>query len=154
MKKSLFLLGMASAFALTGCYGLLKSDYAKFKEKATEACKETPDFKQVKIKGEYDAKKVDLVYDIPSSIGSGIDSLIDAATGKYNAGELKGIEVAMANEKVTYFTGSDEGNDKYAYYTLLGFKVETGSATYEYDFSGILAGYKSGSTTFSFAWVK
>ena len=154
MKKSLFLLGMVSAFALTGCHGLLKSDYAKFKEKATKACKEVPDFKQVKIKGEYDAKKVDLVYDIPSSIGSGIDSLIDAVSGKYNAGEANGIKVALANEKVTYFTGSDEGNDKYAYYTLFGFKVETGSATYEFNGSGILAGYKSGSTTYSFAWVK
>ena len=154
MKKSLFLLGMASAFALTGCYGLLKSDYAKFKEKAVEACKETPDFKQVKIKGEYDAKKVDLTYDIPDSFGSGVDSLIEVLTGKYNAGELAGIDVAAKYEKVTSFTGSDEGNDKYAYYTLLGFKVETDSATYEYNFSGILAGYKSGSTTFSFGWVK
>ena len=154
MKKSLFLLGVASSFALTGCYGLLKSDYAKFKEQVREATKETPDFKQVKIRGTYDSIKVNLTYDIPNSLGSAFDSFIDGLTGTYNKGEAAGISIALGNKTPSSFILGDEGNDKYTYYTTLGFKVKTDTATYEWNVSGILASYKTNNNSFSFSWVK
>ena len=141
-------------FALTGCHGLMKADYAKFKEEVREACKDTPEYKQVKIKGTYDSIKVDLTYEIPNSVGSALDSLISGLTGTYNKGEAAGISIASTYKTPELFIVGDEGNEKYTYYTTLGFKVETGDATYEWNGKGTLASYKAGSNSFSFSWVK
>ena len=155
MKKHLFVLGMASVFALTGCYGLKKVEYSEFESKVKEACKETPEVKQVKIKGEYDGAKANLTYDIPNSAGSALDSLIAGLTGTYNKAEATGIEVALANKTPeSFYTLSGKGNDNYTYYVNLGFKVETGTATYEWNTKGLLAKYKTDSASFTFSWVK
>lgn len=155
MKKSLFVLGMASMLALTGCHGLKKVEYSEFESKVKEACKETPEVKQVKIKGEYDGAKANLTYDIPKTAGSALDSLISGLTGTYNKAEAKGIEIALADKTPeSFYTLSGKGNDNYTYYVAMGFKVETGSATYEWNSKGLLAKYKSESASFSFSWVK
>ena len=138
MKKRLLVLGAASLFALSGCHGLSKVDYAKFKEKV-DALEEVK-CKQVKISGKIEGEKVKLTYDIPQTAGAGLDSALDALSGKYNKYELEAISVATAEKTPAYYTVSED--EKLTYYTGMGFKVVTPDAKYEYSGKGFLASVK------------
>ena len=154
MKKQLFILGMASVFALTGCHGIKKVEYAKFKEEVNKL--EEVKVVSVKITGKYDGTKVNLTYEIPQSAGNIVDSLIDGVTGKYNEAESAGISVAMMYETPAAFTVAEDS--KLTYYTGMGFKVKEDKSAVEWNGKGLLASYKAESDdhkcNFSFSWKK
>ena len=153
MKKHLLVLGMASMLALTGCHGLSKVDYAKFKEKVDAACEKTPEVKQVKISGKYDGEKVKVTYDIPQSAGQALDSLLDV--GKYNKYESGAIAIAMTYQTPkSCYTVSGEGADGVTYYTGMGFKVKDEKNTLEWNGKGLLASAKGEDGSLTFSWVK
>jgi hypothetical protein len=153
MKKHLLVLGMASMLALTGCHGLSKVDYAKFKEKVDAACEKTPEVKQVKISGKYDGEKVKVTYDIPQSVGSLIDSIGDL--GKYNKYESAAISLALAYQTPkSCYTVSGEGADGVTYYAGMGFKVKEEKSTLEWRGNGLLASAKGEQGALNFNWVK
>lgn len=154
MKKQLFVLGMASVFALTGCHGIKKVEYAKFKEEVNKL--EEVKVVSVKITGKYDGTKVNLTYEIPQSAGNIVDSLIDGVTGKYNEAESAGISVAMMYETPAAFTVAEDS--KLTYYTGMGFKVKEDKSAVEWNGKGLLSSYKAESDdhkcNFSFSWKK
>ena len=154
MKKQLLVLGMASIFALSGCHGISKVDYAKFKEKVEAACKETPEVKQVKISGKIDGEKVKVTYDIPQTLGQSLDALGDL--GKYNKYESAAIAAAVAYKTPeSFYTLSGEGAEGYTYYTGMGFKVvDKDGNKYEWNGKGLLSGLKGSDDSLSFSWVK
>ena len=155
MKKHLLVLGMASMLALTGCHGLSKVDYAKFKEKVDAACEKTPEVKQVKISGKYDGEKIKVTYDIPQTAGSIIDSALDSLGGKYSKSESAAIAVALAYKTPkSCYTVSGEGAEGVTYYTGMGFKVKDEKNTLEWAGNGLLASAKGEDGQLSFTWKK
>ena len=148
MKKQLFVLGMASVFALTGCYGIKKVDFEKFKEEVNKL--EDEKQKEVKIGGKLNGEKLDkFTYEIPQSAGGALDSLIDVATGKYSARQLEAIGHL---ESVGSYAISS--SDKLTYYTGMGFKVKSEDKTVEWNAKGLIASYKAGDTSLTFTWKK
>jgi len=126
MKKNLFVLAMASVFALTGCHGLAKTEYAQFKEKADKAVESAQKVDYVTYKGKYGDEKISF------STNQGIAS--------YSLSEAA-VEAALSLVgRVDSFTVAE--NSDYTYYTGFGFKVVTPDAKYEYTGKGFLAGVK------------
>ena len=155
MKKGLFLLGMSSMLALTGCHGISKVDYAKFKEKADAAIEKAPEVKAVKISGKYDGEKVKVTYEIPQTIGAGIDSLISGLSGKYTSAESYAIGVAISYKLPSaFYTLNGEGEEGVTYFTGAGFKVKDEKRTFEWGGNALLASAKSDKASLSFSWVK
>ena len=145
MKKQLFILGMASAAALTGCHGLKKVGFEDFCGKVKELKEVSP--KTVKISGKVDGDKVNFTYEIPQSIGGAVDSIIDVATGKYSEAEMKAAEyispiggyTLLEDSSLTYFTG-------------MGFKVKSDKKTVEWNGKGLTASYKDEKASLNFSW--
>ena len=155
MKKQLLVLGLASIFALSGCHGISKVDYAKFKEKVDAACEKTPEVKQIKISGKYNDEKIKVTYDIPQTAGSAIDSAIDALGGKYSKNELAAIAVATTYQTPkSCYTLSGEGAEGVTYYVGMGFKVKDEKNTLEWNGKGLLSSAKGEEGSLSFSWVK
>ena len=154
MKKQLFVLGMVSAFALCGCHGTKKVDFAKFKEEVNKL--EEVKVTSVKISGKYDGTKVNLTYEIPQTLGQGLDSLLDGVGGKYNEAESAGISVALAYETPSAFAIAEDSD--LTYYVGMGFKVKEEKSSAEWNGKGLLASYKAKddkhSCNFTFSWKK
>lgn len=146
MKKQLFVLGMASVFALSGCHGIKKVEFAKFCEevKALEEVK----VESVKISGVINDGKVKFTYEIPQNLSS----VVGAATGDYNKYELAAISVAtMAQTPAMYTIAEAEGA---TYYTGLGFKVKMEDGKVEWNSKGLLASIEGKDIDLSFSWKK
>ena len=139
---------MASVFALTGCHGIKKVEYAKFDEEVKKL--EDIKMQSVKIKGEVEGDKVNFTYEIPQTAGQGLDSLIDAVGGKYSVPETKAYTVALALQSPKG-VGED---DKTEYYVGMGFKVKSDKNSAEWSGKGVLASYKAENTKLSFSWKK
>ena len=148
MKKQLFVLGMVSTFALTGCHGLKKVEYAKFDEEVKKL--EDIKMKSVKISGNVEGDKVNFTYEIPQTAGSVLDSALDAVGGKYNAAETKAYSFALLFQSPKG-VGED---DKTEYYVGMGFKVKAEKAAMEWSGKGVLANYKDENTKLNFTWKK
>ena len=148
MKKQLFILGMASVFALTGCHGIKKVEYAKFDEET----KKLEDIKMasVKIKGNVEGDDVNFTYEIPQTAGSVLDSALDAVGGKYSVPETKAYSFALMFQSPKGI-GED---DKTEYYVGMGFKVKAEKASMEWNGKGVLASYKDENTKLNFSWKK
>ena len=133
MKKSLFVLGMTATFALTGCHGLKKVEFAKYKE-AVEAV-EVPKVTQVKVSGKYDGKKVNYTYEIKESL---LSKVFDAASlafdGEVSDENKMAVSIALGNK-----TPMLVESDKLEYYTGFGFKVKGEEGVAEWDGKGLLA---------------
>ena len=137
MKKNLLVLGVASLLALTGCHGLAKTEYAKFKEKADKAVESAKKVDYVTYKGKYGDEKISF------STNQGLLS--------YSASEAI-VEAALsAVGRVDAFTVAE--NSDYTYYTGFGFKVVTPDSKYEYSSKGFLTSAKGklNGTEFSFS---
>ena len=154
MKKQLFVLGMASVFALTGCYGTKKVEFAKFKEEVDKL--ESVEVKAVKITGKYDGTKVNLTYEFAQTAGQGLDALIDGLTGKYNEAEEAGISVAVAAKTPAMYAIAEDS--KCEYFVGMGFKVKGEGGAMEWAKNGLLASYKAKddkhSCSYTFSWKK
>ena len=154
MKKQLFVLGMASVFALTGCYGTKKVEFAKFQEEVKKL--ESVDVVSVKITGKYDGTKVNVTYEWPKSAGNVLDSLIDGVSGKYNEAESAGISVAVAAKDPSAYALVEDSSCEY--YVGMGFKVKAKEGSMEWNGKGLLASYKAKSDdhscNFTFSWKK
>ena len=146
MKKQLFILGMASVFALTGCHGIKKVEYAKFCEEVKKL--EDVDAKSVTVSGKLNGDKVEkFTYEFPQSAGGVVDSILDIAGGKYSAVQL---EAAGHAEGLSAYTVTEL--DGYSYYTGMGFKVKNDKKTVEWNSKGLTTSYKEGETSLSFTW--
>ena len=146
MKKHLFVLGMASIFALSGCHGISKVDYAKFKEKV-DALEEV-DPKSVTVSGKLNGSKISkFTYEFPQSAGGMLDSALDVIGGKYSAEQLEAAGHAEAIGAYTIAESKD-----YTYYTGMGFKVKSENKTVEWNGKGLATSYQSGDTKLSFTW--
>ena len=154
MKKHLFILGMVSTFALTGCHGTKKVEFAKFKEEVNKL--EEVKVASVKITGKYDGTKVNLNYEWPQSAGNVLDSLIDGVTGKYNEAESAGISIAVAAKDPKGYAIIEDSSCEY--YVGMGFKVKAEEGSMEWAKNGLLASYKAKtddhSCSFTFSWKK
>ena len=127
MKKSLFVLGMASMLALTGCHGTKKVEFSEFKEKADAALKEAPKVDYLKISGKVGETKIKFATN--QSLGS--YSLDEAGVATYVA--------SIGSVDSMYGYGL---SDKAEFYVGLGFKVVYSEAKYEYTTKGYLASVK------------
>ena len=148
MKKNLFILGMASVFALTGCYGLKKVEYSKFDEETKKL--EDIKMQSVKIKGSVEGTDVNFTYEIPQSAGGILDSAIDAVSGKYSVPQTKAYTLALTFQSPKGI-GED---DKTEYYVGMGFKVKAEKASMEWNGKGVLASYKDENSKLNFTWKK
>lgn len=118
--KKLFLLAVLPVFALAGCNGISKTDYAKFKEKAEKAAEKAKEVDFVTYKGKFDGKD----YEFKSN-----DSSLSA--------EERDLKTALgAFDNVKAFTV--EENKECTYYTGLGFKVVYSDIKLEYSGKGLL----------------
>lgn len=120
--KKLFLLALLPVFALAGCNGISKTEYAKFKEKADKAVENAKEVDYVTYKGKYGDE------DIKFSTNQGLAS--------YSASEAIVATGLGAVDRVDAFTLAE--NSDYTYYTGLGFKVVTADAKVEYNGKGFL----------------
>ena len=154
MKKQLFVLGMVSAFALCGCHGTKKVDFATFKDEVNKL--EEVKVVSVKITGKYDDSKVNLTYEWPQSAGQGLDALIDGVSGKYNEAESTAIGIATSYKTPAVFTVSEQSDVEY--YVGMGFKLKGEEGSIEWAKNGLLASYKAKtddhSCNFTFHWKK
>ena len=139
MKKQLFVLGMVSAFALCGCHGTKKVDFAKFKEEVNKL--EEVKVASVKITGKYDDTKVNLTYEFAQTLGQGLDALLDGATGKYNEAESAGIAIAIGAQTPAAYAIAEDSDVEY--YVGMGFKVKAKEGSMEWAKNGLLASYKA-----------
>ena len=147
MKKQLFVLGMASVFALGGCHGISKTSFAKFKEAVDKI--ESVSTKEVKISGKVDGTKVSFTYEVPQSGWAALGSAASALTGQYNEYELTALGL-IGTEAIGTYTISE--SDSLTYYTGMGFKVKAEKYTTERTSKGLLASYKSESASLSYSW--
>ena len=154
MKKQLFVLGMASVFALSGCHGLKKVEFKAFCDEVKKL--ESVEVVSVKITGKYDGTKVNLTYDWPKSAGNIFDSALDSLTGKYNEAEQAGISIAVSSKDPSMYTVAEASDTEY--YTGMGFKMKSKDGQMEWTSKGLLASYKAKSDnhscSFTFAWKK
>ena len=155
MKKQLFVLGMASVFALSGCHGLKKVEFKAFCDEVDKL--ESVEVVSVKITGKYDGTRVNLEYQWPTkSAGSLVDALVDVAADKYNEAEQAGISIAVSSKDPSMYTIAESSD--YEYYTGMGFKVKSKEGQAEWNGKGLLASYKAKSDdhscSFTFAWKK
>ena len=155
MKKQLFVLGMVSAFALCGCHGTKKVDFATFKDEVNKL--EEVKVASVKISGKYDDTKVNLTYEWPQSAGQGLDALIDGVSGKYNEAESAAISTATSCKTPALYVTLGEQEDV-EYYVGMGFKLKGKEGSMEWAKNGLLASYKAKtddhSCNFTFHWKK
>ena len=120
--KKLFVLSLLPAFALAGCNGIAKTEYAKFKEKADKAVENAKEVDYVTYKGKYQDEKISF------STNQGVAS--------YSLAEAAVALALGAVDRVDTFTIAE--NSDYTYYTGLGFKVVTPDSKYEYSGKGFL----------------
>lgn len=151
MKKQLFILGIASAAALTGCNGIKKVEFSKFQEevKAVEA----PKVKEVKVSGKIDGRSVKATYEISDNIISQIlDGASAAISGEYSDDQKTAIAAALTNKSPAGYATVE--NSKYTYYTGMGFKVKTEDGSVEWNGKGLLASLKGEKNSLKVSWVK
>ena len=136
MKKNLFILGMASVFALTGCHGIKKVEFKEFKEKADATIEKAPQVDYTTYNGKYGDEKVKF----STNQGAASYSIAEAAVA-LALGALKRVD-AM------YVYASDG-----EFYTGMGFKVVTSDCKFEYNGKGYLASVKGklNGTEYSFS---
>ena len=146
MKKQLFILGMASVFALTGCHGIKKVEYAKFDEETKKL--DDIKMKSVKIKGSVEGTDVNFTYEIPQTAGQGLDALLGA--GDYSLKETEAYTLALTFQSPK---GIGEHDDT-EYYVGMGFKVVSGKNSMEWNGKGVLASYQAENSKLSFSWKK
>lgn len=120
--KKIFLLALLPVFALAGCNGISKTEYAKFKEKADKAVENAKEVDYVTYKGKYGDEKIEF------STNQGVLS--------YSASEAIVATGLGGLNRVDAFTVGE--NSDYTYYTGLGFKVVTPDAKIEYSGKGFL----------------
>lgn len=123
MKKNLFVLGMASVFALTGCHGIKKVEFKEFKEKADAAIEKAPEVDYTTYNGKYGDEKIKF----STNQGVASYSIAEAAVAT-TLGAIKRVD-AM------YLVDGE-------FYTGFGFKVVTSDCKYEYNGKGYLASVK------------
>ena len=123
MKKNLFILGMASIFALTGCHGTKKVEVSEFKEKADAAIAKAPEVDYTTYNGKYGDEKIKF------STNQGVAS--------YSVAEAA-VALALGAVKRVDATYSFSGE----FYVGFGFKVVTSDCKYEYNGKGYLASVK------------
>ena len=123
MKKNLFVLGMASVFALTGCHGTKKVEFSEFKEKADAAIAKAPEVDYTNYSGKYGDEKIKF------STNQGVAS--------YSAAEAA-VALALGAVKRVDATYLFSGE----FYVGFGFKVVTSDCKYEYNGKGYLASVK------------
>ena len=154
MKKHLLILGLASVFAITGCAGISKVDYAKFKEKVEAACEKTPEVKEVSIKGKIDGAEVKFTAAF-SDAASNTITLAKLALDDANKGAAYTLAMAMKTPYAVAEAGEDE---KTSYYVGAGFKVKSEDGVAEWRSNTLLASYKSTvenhEAKLSFTWKK
>ena len=145
MKKQLFILGMTSVFALTGCHGIKKVEYAKYKE-AVQAL-ESVKVSQVKVSGKYDGKKVNYTYEIKDSLLSQVFDGASLAFDSDVSDENKAaVALALGNKTPTLVE-----SDKLTYYTGMGFKVKGEDGSFEWNGKGLLAKAESKDADLTFS---
>ena len=127
MKKNLFVLGMASVFALTGCHGIKKVSFEDFKKAADEVVEKAPKVDYVSYNGKYGDEKIKFSTNQSASSYSIAEAAVAIALG------------AIDRVDAMYVYG---GSDKVEFYTGLGFKVVDAEAKYEYTGKGFLASVK------------
>ena len=151
MKKQLFILGMASVFALTGCHGIKKVEYAEFKEAVDELTEVK--IQSVKISGKYDGTKISFTYKGLENL-----SLSDASeVAGYSEAQAAAASLADSMRTPKLFVALGEDSDC-TYYTGMGFKVKSEDGSMEWAKNGLLASYKAKSDnhdcSFTFSWKK
>lgn len=123
MKKNLFILGMASIFALTGCHGTKKVEFNEFKEKADAAIAKAPEVDYTTYNGKYGDEKIKF----STNQGVASYSVAEAAVA-LALGAFKRVDATYV------FSGE--------FYVGFGFKVVTSDCKYEYNGKGYLASVK------------
>ena len=123
MKKNLFVLGIASVFALTGCHGISKCSFEEFKEAASKAVENAPKVDEIIWKGNLDGDKFNI-------------------SSKTSVADLSLKELAIKTFLLTFdsvaWAYQAEVKDA-TYYKGLGFKVVEGDDKYEWNSKGYLA---------------
>ena len=127
MKKNLFVLGMASVFALTGCHGVKKVSFEDFKKKANEVVEKAPKVDYISYNGKYGDEKVKFSTNQSAASYSLTEAAVALALGT----------IDRVDSMYVYASGSDT-----EFYTGMGFKVVSGAAKYEYTGKGYLASVK------------
>ena len=128
MKKNLFVLGMASVFALTGCHGIKKVEAKEFYDKANEVAEKAPKVDYITYKGKYGDKKIDFSTS-QNAISYSIEE-VAVATALGLVDQAKDAYVAYANSSSAEF------------YVGFGFKVVDGETKLEYNGKGFLTSAK------------
>lgn len=125
MKKNLFVLAMASVFALTGCHGIKKVEASEFEKKANEVAEKAPEVESVSYKGKLGDTKIDFTTAQNAEQYSAAEAAVAAALGVLD--RVDAAYVAFANDS------------KAEFYVGFGFKVVSGITKYEYTGKGFLA---------------
>ena len=123
MKKNLFVLTMASVFALTGCHGISKCSFEKFKEAASKAVESAPKVDEIIWKGKLDDEKFEI------SSKTSLTSL--------SLKEIAIREFLVVFDSVAWAYQAEDTSA--TYYKGMGFKVVEGDDKYEWDSKGYLA---------------
>lgn len=133
MKKQLFILGMASVFALTGCHGLKKVEYAKYEEAVKKLS--VPKVKEVKVSGKYNGVSVKYTYEIKDNLFSQLAEGVSLAfDGEVSTENKLAVELALGSKTPILLE-----SDKLTYYTGMGFKVKGEDGVTEWTGKGLLA---------------
>lgn len=135
MKKNLFILGMASVFALTGCHGTKKVEFAKFKEAVEKAVEKTPAVSEVKFKGEYKGEKINFSAKFSDDAVEYAKVLASLALES----EIKAEIYSLAGSLKTPSVYSVKEMDKVEYFTGAGFKIKSENSTIEWTSKALLA---------------
>ena len=151
MKKQLFVLGMTSVFALTGCHGTKKVSFSEFQSKVNEWVEKNKDsgdsVSQVRIKGTYGGEKVSFKVPIPKTA----EDAAKLAT-KYTAVELATYTFVMTNATPVSFAQVELSG--YEYFVGFGYKVKSEKETFEWASYGIMASYIAENSKLSVSWRK
>lgn len=148
MKKQLFVLGMTSVFALTGCHGIKKVEYAEFKEEVNKL--EEVKVSEVKISGKLDGDKVNVKWSTDTSI---VSLALDT---NHSDNEKAAYIVAMGLKTPALYAAAEA--DGVTYYTGMGFKMKSEDGSIEWDSKGLLAKMQAKEDgkeyNLSFTWKK
>ena len=151
MKKQLFVLGMASVFALTGCHGIKKVGFSEFCDEVNKL--ESVRVTQVTIRGKIEEDKINLKYEISDSVlNNALNAVSTALDSSYSANEKGAISLALTYKTPSAVTLAEDS--KCEYYTGMGFKVTHEKDSIEWDSKGLLASYQSENSKLSFTWKK
>lgn len=160
MKKNLFILGMASVFALTGCHGTKKVEFKEFGEEVAKLSEQKFEVEKVKVSGKYEGESFKaFTIELKSEKEPELD---DTQKKAYFVAEASASVVAVYTAiSMGYAVVGEEAVKGMTFYVGNGFKIKSEKdgekSSAEYDKRGLLVSLKTSkdkkATNISLKWT-